>query len=34
VPREAPLARERPGVDVRPGAAEQVPVPEKNLQVR
>ena len=31
---EAPLARERPGVDVRPGAAEQVPVPKKNSQVR
>src|SRR4051794_16593342 len=31
---EAPLARERPGVDVRPGAAEQVPVPEQNSQVR
>ena len=34
VPREAPLARERPGVDIRPGAAEQVPVPEQNSQVR
>jgi hypothetical protein len=31
---EAPLARERPGVNVRPGAAEQIPVPEKNSQVR
>jgi hypothetical protein len=31
---EAPLARERPGIDVRPGAAEQVPVPEENSQVR
>ncbi len=31
---EAPLARERPGVDIRPGPGEQVPVPEKNFQVR
>ena len=29
---EAPLARERPRVDVRPRPAEQVPVPEKNPQ--
>jgi hypothetical protein len=34
VPAETPLARERPGVDIRPGAAEQVPVPKKNSQVR
>ena len=30
VPGPHPLARDRPGVDVRPGAAEQVPVPEKD----
>jgi hypothetical protein len=31
VPGAAPLARERARVDVRPGPAEQVPVPEDNL---
>ena len=30
----APFARERPRVDVRPGPAEQIPVPEQNPQVR
>src|SRR5262249_15628127 len=34
VPREAPLAGGRRGVAVGPGAAEQVPVPEKTSQVR
>ena len=32
VPGAAPLARERTRVDVRPGPAEQVPVPENDLQ--
>ena len=30
VPGAAPLPRERPRVDVRPGPAEQVPVPEED----
>ena len=34
VPGAAPLARKRARVDVRAGAAQEVPVPEKNPQVR